>query len=371
MLVYLDSSQLAELERLSRTDRKTFDGFFDAWRRIGAVLAFSLHHAQEIAQLADLGSIDKRMAVLKEFGNIQIALKGWDGVLDLEIQEQLLSLCRGTGPRYQDVRQRLFSPSTVDEIRNGVVEVRESFQQLREGLLLVAKAENLSKQAKAKADDVGLYDGLIAAHKDPDKPFPSDFDWDTWTRNMRQLARGGQAAGTPGAAMFQWLVDQLLATIRQEGSIRGGLQTLMGLKGLPVLTIAPIQDLAALQGYYAQAREIAPRIAQVLGVDSGEVLKRVSELRPYESPAFRLRAAYDRARKRAPKTSEASDQVDSDHLSYAPHVDWAFVDKRTWEYVQQEARKDSRLLPASAVSNIKKASSVLAVLEAIGEQNST
>ena len=369
MLVYLDSSHIAELDRLLTSDRKSFDSFLDTWRRRNAVLAFSLHHAQEIAQLGNLDSINRRLSVLGAFGEIQIALKGWDGVIDLELQEQLLGLSRNTQPQYKEVRHRLFTPSNLEEIRGSVVTARETFLKLREGLLLVAKAENLSKEAKAESSSQGVYTRLISAHKDPEKEFPRDFDWDTWIREMTDFAAKGQASDNPGAVLFQWLFSQLLAAVRQEGSIRGGLEAFMGLKGLSVLEIAPLQDLAALQGYYAQAREVASTIAHFLGVEVKDVLKRIRELQPYDSPAFRLRVAYDRARKRAPKPSEPGDQVDSDHLAYAPYVDIAFADKRTWEYVQQEARRGSALLSVQAVANIKRVRNVHGVLEEIAGWN--
>jgi hypothetical protein len=50
--------------------------------------------------------------------------------------------------------------------------------------------------------------------------------------------------------------------------------------------------------------------------------------------------------------------IDAGHLVYAAHTDLAFVDKRTLNFLQQEARRRSVLLPETAVNHIRKASSL-------------
>jgi hypothetical protein len=145
MLVYLDTSHLAQLERVSVAEPHRAKAFLEAWHDQRCELAFSHHHAQETAQLADVGAIRRRLAVVEEFNTIKVALKGSYGVIEWEITEQMMSAYQQRAADYSQLRDAIFSPSTVPEVKRLVFDARPQFLRLRQALGIGAEGDNLFK----------------------------------------------------------------------------------------------------------------------------------------------------------------------------------------------------------------------------------
>ncbi len=57
MIVYLDSADLARLDRLAQAKPAQFADFIAKWDQAGCELGLSFHNSQEIAQLSDADRI--------------------------------------------------------------------------------------------------------------------------------------------------------------------------------------------------------------------------------------------------------------------------------------------------------------------------
>lgn len=73
MLVYLDPSNFAHLELLRDRNPEALTHFLQRWKERDLRLALSLHHAQEVAQLADDVSRNRRLDVIRLFPKIRYA----------------------------------------------------------------------------------------------------------------------------------------------------------------------------------------------------------------------------------------------------------------------------------------------------------
>ena len=92
MLVYLDNSDLAWLERLARREPSEFQSFAADWQQQGCELALSFHQAQETAQLADPLSIKARLEIIECLGVLRFAGTGAIGAMDLEAEVRALEM---------------------------------------------------------------------------------------------------------------------------------------------------------------------------------------------------------------------------------------------------------------------------------------
>jgi len=115
------------------------------------------------------------------------------------------------------------------------------------------------------------------------------------------------------------------------------------------------------------AREIVAQVA----VATPRFVSALDEVLPgldlFAAPGMRLRAAVHRARMVHPRESEPGDQLDEDHVVFAPYVDVLFVDKRTVSFLQQESRDRPSLLPPAAIANIVRAKDLTHTVALISE----
>ena len=94
MLVYLDTSHFAMLERLSGAG---LTHFIKHWTARRCVLALSLNHAQEHTQLADETSRQRRLDMIGQFSQAPIRFSPREsaGLLDLELVTDIRALAGG------------------------------------------------------------------------------------------------------------------------------------------------------------------------------------------------------------------------------------------------------------------------------------
>src|SRR5215813_8652087 len=97
MLVYLDTSHLDMLERLRRSDPEHFACFIEQWTAQEYVITLSLNHAQELAQLADEASRQRRLDMIGQFPRDHICFshRGSVELLDVELVVEIQAFAGG------------------------------------------------------------------------------------------------------------------------------------------------------------------------------------------------------------------------------------------------------------------------------------
>jgi hypothetical protein len=329
MLVYLDTGDLANLQKLSEAGAASWLDFLDDWRRNGLQLALSLHHLQEIAQLASEESRKARLNFISLFPDIVYSEAGSAHVVHAETTAQLLAVGSGSTPDYtQAVGAGLFKPTSAKAIEDLSVATVEAFQAIRIPLTMASEAENLGRGtrptplSKITADkiDAGAIPGLVdtAIRLHGMDPAWRDFAID--------------------------LTTQIAALGVQHGNMRLGLAAAFGLAQQRCLAEVPDADLARFGTVVSWVREE--------GVP--DVQPFITQLNPYDCPALRLVFALERAQAANTRPAPVSNEIDSDHLHFAPYVGAMTVDKRTLAYLAQEAHRSPRLLPAGSLASLIK-----------------
>lgn len=363
MLIYLDSSHLAKLEHLATQQPDAAEKFLQWWARAGCELGLSVHHAQEIAQLADAESIKRRLLVVEMFPIIRCRYFLSLSVLEYEIQTQLIGLSLNKEPQYSVLRTDFFPLSTIKDFKQVVVDTEERFKLMRQRLSAGAEMENISKRDMAEGKE---------AMRQAEVSWNSRFA-NMHPREARETAktfmqRGLQAGGEQLHGASEQLVDNYFDLIEQGYSDRDAWESVYGIREYPITKSVPDQDLNDVYLFFLLAREQARSVSRYLRQASEKLEAFVPLLDPYKCPGFRLKLAISRARKRAPKPAEPGDEVDSDHVMFAPYVDLAFVDKRTFEFIKQEARRNTPVLPPDANGRLRLAPTLQKVREEIEKE---
>jgi len=113
-----------------------------AWDAAGCDLALTLHHAQEVAQLADNSSRKRRIDLIREFPRVRYEKGGSHKIVYLETLVQVQARLTGIAPDYNGViREALF-------LENGVAGVEETVLELGEPLRMMEGAQQLTAQAR-------------------------------------------------------------------------------------------------------------------------------------------------------------------------------------------------------------------------------
>jgi hypothetical protein len=94
-------------------------------------------------------------------------------------------------------------------------------------------------------------------------------------------------------------------------------------------------------------------------------------MNPYECPGWNLWMAISRGLRSASKSEEASDPVDWEHAFHLPYVDLAFVDKRIMGHIRDQSRRREYRLTPAAVSHIRYASDLKAVMRELRNHTET
>lgn len=347
MLVYLDTAHLDWIEKVLLSSPVDARRFFARWQDAGYELAVSYHHVEECAQLTSDGSINRRLAIFWEFPGLWYAQPGSGVVQAREMETQLLHLSGETPTAdYARVRSILFQRVKPEALQRDIF---GALAQLRKGRLIHEGAATLDNLVKPLADKLRTA-GITPRRLKHTKCTPEmAAQWVAQAHNLDFLppklrlfdAEGVMRAASDGLSMREAAVRFYKLTDVDPDVIR----------------VAPDSDLGELSVFFWMARQVAKDMEQAGGGEVGRFSGLVSKINPYECPGFRLRLALLRARALAPKIAEPGDMIDADHLVYAAHVDLAMVDKRTFDFLRQEARR-GHLLVKTAVQHIRKSSSL-------------
>jgi hypothetical protein len=339
MLVYLDSAHFALLERASVAERADF---FSMWTDMKYELALSLHHLQEIGQLRDATSIRRRLAVVEQFPIIRGKPAGSATVLDLELQIQMIALLGVTADPRRSSDETLFPIADRRSLFQDALSTELVFKYMQGAHKLGAQAENASK----------------AARRESGPSIPPESMWKDMEQAMGRFANLIPNLKPVVQTFVSEMTGRLSGAIQSEGSTRLALIALYGLRDVASVDGVLDADLPSVAVYFQTAREQVVAVAARLGVDEATASAVIPQLNPYDSPGFSLQLAVRRARAAHPKDDVASDQIDADHLAFAPYVNRLFVDKRTLGFVRQESSRDpARLQPATTL-NIAKAGTI-------------
>jgi hypothetical protein len=335
VLIYLDSAHFDWLERASVEARECF---FSAWRSVGGELALSLHHIQEIAQLDGIESLRRRSNVLMQFPVIRGPFAGSATVREWEVRMQLLELLTaGTASMTDSGREQFFprvEPTLLADILEGQ---QELFHRARSVFELSSNAENLSKQAGPTP-----------------RRLPDHVDWEQLMVQAEEVI--AQAAPTAEEREALRAGLQFVAPyVQRAGSARGAIIELQGLSEVRNVGMVPDANLTELAMFVGVAREIVAQMAAASPRFASTLAEVLPGLDLFAAPGTRLRAALHRARMLHPRKAEPGDQLDEDHVVFAPYVDVLFADKRTVSFLQQESRDRPLLLRPASIANVLRA----------------
>jgi hypothetical protein len=336
MLIYLDYAHFALLERASAAERAEF---FSFWSGSGYELALSLHHLQEIAQLSDAASIQRRLAILEQFPVIRSKPVGSATVLELELQIQLVALLGFSVDLRRSSDETLFPFADRESLFRDAIATEPVFKYMQGALKLGAQAENASKAAQKQA-------GL---------PTPPESMWSDMEQAMGRFANLIPHLEPDVWTALTEMTGRLREALQSGGSVRSALITVYGLRDVIQIDSILDRDLPGVSVYFQSAREQVSEVAARLGIAESAVSRVIPQLNPYNSPGFSLQLAVRRARAAHPKADVASDQVDADHLAFAPYVDRLLVDKRTYGFVRQESGRYPKRLHPDTTANIFRA----------------
>lgn len=341
MLVYLDSDHLAKLERAPRA---TKDYFLAAWHDKHCEIALTLHHLQEISQLATRESVLSRLDLLADFPIIRCLPASEALVVQFEIQLQVHELLGRSVDVRRSALDTLFPLATLERIRNEVLASESAFRKMRRAYELTADASNTAKRAQQS--------GRLALRRAVD---PAALTGD----GLRDLVEDA-VADLPDETkhIVRAMFEQVRAAILEGGNPRRGLETLFGLSDVAVLGQIPDSDLAPAASYFAQARDEVRNMVVPLGLKPADAEGLVRQLSPYLAPGFALRMAVLRARRPHPRKDEPGDDIDAAHVTFAPYVDLLFVDRRTFAFTAQELRDRPSLLPRSDRCSVASATDI-------------
>jgi len=352
MLVYLDTAQLAWLEAASEQIRSEF---LARWRKFGCELAISLQILQEVQNRGSLAHITARLETLQQLQPLRGIPAGSAGVMVFEITEQMRQRVGGglNEDRLSRGRRHLFPPLALATLRDTVAQYLTQFRRF-----------NLIGQAQAALQQNAL---AITPVRKGTRVDPSA---------VAEIIRGHQEQVINGLApneatnLLRECGDLVVQALYDAGGdLWEAKLRWLGISELTCLKNLRPEDYLKVAGFVQAARDFATDIADGAGIDRPTVLALVNELRPYDAPGFSVEMAVARARTRHARTPTPADQVDEEHVSFAPYVDLMFVDKRTRSYIEEEVRRhDSRIAfdPSAKLVRPRSISDVLDSISVMG-----
>jgi len=348
MLVYLDSGDIANLERLLTRDPEAFAAFLESWTARSCALALSLHHAQEISQLSDDASRERRLAVLARFPDIRYEPGGSYKVVRLEALTQLFARLDGIQADYlHNVGPRLFQERGLDAL---ATTVREEGPKLRR-----LQAEQLATST-IRGDTRGLKIPHSYRKQTRDKvDLKQVSSVSARTLAVHDLTPLTRAVASP-------ILDAINAHLASAPNVRVAFERAYGLEGLDVIHSVDDEDIHRVATFFSVAREVAAEYAGEIGADTAPA---VSALDPYECPGVCVEMSVSRAQDTSSQAPDPSDEPDRAHMTFLPYVDAMFADRRTVGFLEQSARSSKRSILLSAQSRLARSSEPVRLLEAI------
>lgn len=289
---------------------------------MGCIAALSLPHLQEIAQLGKVESINHRFKSIWKLRRIGCRPVSKSNVLEFEILNQL-NMFANHAHFFP-----LLSEYEFPEIEEVTISIMQQALSVQAAYSQIAEANNLAKEAWRLA------------------PLPSPttiIDPDLMNADkMYEKIQQTFSDQPEGAKEFlEKFAPQMVRYIQEKGSVDLALRKWMIDQGMIVSDSVSFDDLPICTTFFEKAREVITSLFEESGRPLSEVDKLVKTLDPYRSPSVSLNMAIERARSLQSQKDKASDQIDMEHLYFAPYVDLMFIDKRTFEYVTQEARRNT------------------------------
>jgi hypothetical protein len=349
LLVYLDSAQLSWIEQLPGDKR---DEFITKWRELGCELALSLQLLQEVHKRGADERVRTRAKAISELSPLRGIPAGSAGVM---VREIIAQVRRIVGSSDSDVladgRRALFpimSRRTLFETLDIQTPQFSRFNMIGDAQArLQTNARSLPPIKKdTRVDPIVMENFIRSKQKELLTALPPSIAADL----AREL---GERA-----------IDSVKAA---NGNLWQANLARLGISNIRCLSDLQYEDYSKAAGFIEMATEFAEDIGKGAGINKSEVLKLVNELNPYDAPGYSLEMAVARARARHSHNPTASDQVDEEHVTFAPYVDIMFVDKRTQAYLTEEVRRqDGRIAfdPMSKVVRARDVEDVLAKIEA-------
>ncbi len=361
MLIYLDTSHLHMLERLRSFDPGHFTCFIEQWIAMEYVVALSLNHVQELAQLADETSRQRRLDVIRQFPSehIRFSNRGSVELLDVELVVEIHALLSGRRKPIEDIQRMVFA-QTFDEFTTIVKEnVEASHRGFAARKTLVAGFNELAKVGR-DIEELRVANNLPRVDlTDP------NIDWEQMSR-LIESTLPKNVEDTPSGHILIGFIRQMNDLVKNHKNIRKAFEELYGLKGMEVTPTLRPTDLIVANVFFSSAREKVKQIAEARDIPLPFLMALLPKLNPYKMPGYSLGIAINRARQLSGNRAETGDQVDDCHIAFAPYVDALFVDRRTFAFLNQEFRDRPELLVPTPDGRVRFAGTVDKLKQALG-----
>jgi len=326
MLVYLDTAQFAWLEQADPRDRERF---LETWRELGCELAVSLQILQEVRKRGTAEDVSRRLTTLATLGPLRGIPAGSAGVTIREATVQIRRMLgQGSDDPLAEGQAEIFPEMSLETLVDAMNTHSGELHQF-----------NLVGDAQATIQAIGL--ALPPLEKgvrvDP-------LAMELGIREQQRQTLKNLPEGVT-ADMVRSMGERVISAIKAaDGDLWKANLIRLGIDGMAYLGEIQPEDYLKTSTFREAAREWADDIAAEAGITTSEVLAHLDELHPYQAPGFSLEMAVFRARGRHSSEPTAADQVDEEHVSFAPYVDLLFADKRTVGYLKEETqRKDGRV----------------------------
>jgi hypothetical protein len=357
MLVYLDTAQLAELERAKQTGNRVAEEFFSVWGDTGCVLALSRTHAEEIAPLEDR-SFGTRLGLLSAFPQIAFADANHDLVSELEIRAQTVGkFYPELRDPYSAIRDELFPFCTPESFWDFTLRLRPLVLEARRERAEQAAFENRELALRRKLGEV--------AGKRPKLPAITEVD-----PAILELVEEDHRRRMPSFRQdpfFRNANERLRANRGRKLSRRQALLCVLGLEDFPAAERAPDQDLSMLAWLRDLGERRVFRWCVLEGFPKEEARLALDEFDPYLAPGISVGRAVYRGWRKSNNKRKPSDHADGEHVLSAAYTDLAFVDSRTETFIAQCRKQTPDLLSPHLRTAFRRASDLNAVIATLKE----
>jgi len=356
MLVYLDSAHFALLERLYDEDQINLTQFVKQWNDRGIILALSLNHAQEIAQIDTEINRNRRINCIGLFPchNIRYSPRGSLGLLELEIHSEILSVL-GKSPLSVEEIQEILFVQMFQDFASVIIDNISIFQDSYLLRRTTSKIQNTLKIISRELKIILPTNSRKTCFNDP------NFDWSMFDRIIFSMLPPG-CEGTQAGQFLIAFISGMNERVKQKKNIQKAFEDILGLNSLKYQPPIEPQDQVAVAEFISTAWEVIIYLANRYKIPTDHLARILPMLHPYKIPGYSLGIAVERARQLSGNQASAGDMMDAAHIAFAPYVDILFVDKRTLTYLRQELRdrpnhqispSDGRICSAGTIDELR------------------
>jgi hypothetical protein len=338
MFVYLDNAHFSALEALLRQKPDAFIDFLAFWLEHDCKLIVSRAHLHEIGQHEDERDLERRLELLRYFSI-------WSGdehenvdwvIIREMLQQALFRLqpdAASPAAAYLPLRAQLYRSAELSSIATWLRSARPALLHEMRTRREMARFENSSRELRNLVRDI--------INEEP------KWSPDAWKMMPVVEKITPKVAGDPVGDLYNATVKARMRECYQRAKKeRQALRCMYGLEGFACADAAPKQDLSRLGFYRVLAQHWVLPYYRRAGHDAAAVQAVLDQLNLYDAPGISGALAVERGRKLHHKEWEPGDYMDADHVLWAAHADLAFLDKRTYGFLQQAktSRDMARLL---------------------------